>query len=383
MKTRPVFTLALVLSLAAGFPLRSQDVSEYEKRLVEISNQIKELRARIQAEEKKESSILARLDKLSFQKNLIQNEIKLYHTRLGKNIMEITAIRENIPELETQLEEKRDGVEQILASLYKYGRLNYVDLVLKVDDAAALLTQNKQLTVLARHQENLIAGYLTTLEELEKARDSLENKQEEINILIRKAEDKKRELQEQENRQQRLINEINQDKQAHTQMLKELKDRAEQLQNLMKKLLEEDIRLPFPLLPLYEKKGILPWPISGKVISRFGVKRHPRFNTMTKNNGIEISPLGSTVVKCIHPGVIVYADYIQGYGNLIIVDHGMSYYTLYGHCSEFLVKKGDPVQKDAPIAIVGDTGSLEGPSLYLEIRHKARPLDPLQWLNGR
>lgn len=372
-----------MLSLAADSLLRTQNVSEYEKRLVEISNQIKELRARIQAEEKKESSILARLDKLSFQKNLIQKEIKLYHTRLEKTTREISAIRKNIPGLEAQLREKRAGVKQILNSLYKYGRLNYIDLVLKVDNAATLLTQNKQLTVLAHHQENLILAYLTSMENLEKARESLENKQDEINILIRKAEDKKRELQEQENRHRGLIQDINQDKRAHTQMLEELKDRAEQLQNLMKKLLEEDIKLPFPLLPLYEKKGILPWPISGKVISRFGVKRHPRFNTVTKNNGIEISPADSTIVKCIHPGVVVYTDYIQGYGNLIIVDHGMSYYSLYGHCSEFLVKKGDPVQKDAPIAIVGDIGALEGPSLYLEIRHKARPLDPLQWLNGR
>lgn len=383
MKKTAIFTGLILISLAAGPLIRTQDISEYEKRLVEISNQIKELRARIQAEEKKESSILARLDKLSFQKNLIQKEIKLYHTRLEKTTREITAVRQDIPELETQLQKKKDDVKQILTSLYKYGRLDYIDLVLKVDDAASLLTQNKQLTILAHHQENLISDYLKTLKDLNDARSSLESKQDEINILIRKAEDKKRELQEQERKHQRLINDINQDKQAHTQMLEELKDRAEQLQNLMKKLLEEDIKLPFPLLPLYEKKGALPWPISGKIISRFGVKRHPRFNTETKNNGIEISPADSTIVKCIHPGVVVYTDYIQGYGNLIIVDHGMSYYTLYGHCSEFLVNKGDPVQKDTPIAIVGDIGALEGPSLYLEVRHKAQPLDPLQWLNRR
>ncbi len=383
MKTACLVITLTAFLFIAGSLLQAQDVSEYEKRLVEISNQIKELRTRIQAEEQKESSILARLDKLSFQKNLIQKEIKLYHTRLEKNPREITAIRENIPELEEKLQQKREGVKQILASLYKYGRLNYIDLVLKVDDAAALLTQNKQLTILAYHQENLISDYLTALRELDESRDALESKKDEINILIRKAEDKDRELREQESRHRRLIANINQDKEAHTQMLEELKDRAEQLQELMKKLIKEEITLPFPLLPLYEKKGFLPWPVSGKIISRFGVKRHPRFKTATKNNGIEIAPGDSTIVKCIHPGVVVYTDYIQGYGNLIIVDHGMSYYTLYGHCSEFLVKKGDPVQRDAPIAVVGEIGSLEGPSLYLEIRHKATPLDPLQWLNGR
>lgn len=368
---------------AAGSYLLPQDVSEYERRLAEISNQIKDLRSRIQAEEKKESSILSRLDNLSFQKNIIQKEIQLYHTRMEKTSREIESIRENIPGLEKQLQKKRDGVEQILTSLYKYGQLNYIDLVLKVDDAASLLTQNKQLTILARHHDNLISDYLNALQNLEQAQATLENKQDENKILIRKAEDKNRELQEQETRHRRLINEIKQNKNAHSQMLEELEDRAEQLQDLMKKLLEEDIKLPFALLPLYEKKGMLPWPVSGKVLSRFGIKRHPRFNTVTKNNGIEISPAGSSIVKCVHPGVAVYTDYIQGYGNLIIIDHGMSYYSLYGHCAEFLVQKGSAVQKDAPIAMVGDIGSLEGPSLYFEIRHKAKPLDPLQWLEKR
>lgn len=382
MKNIFVLTAAVLILITEGL-LIAQDVTEYEKRLADISQQIKQLRVRIQAEEKKESSILAQISRLGFKKDLIQKEIKLYHTRLEKTTREITSIRENIPELEKELQQKREAVEQILASLYKYGRINYIDLVLQVDDAASLLTQNKQLTILARHQENLISDYASSLENLEQARKNLENKQNEINILIRKAEDKKQELLEQESQQQRVIDNIKQNKHAHMKMLKELKDRAEQLQNLMKKLLKEDIKLPFPLLPLYEKKGDLPWPISGKVISRFGVKRHPRFKTATKNNGIEISPADSTVIKCIHPGVIVYTDYIQGYGNLIIVDHGMSYYSLYGHCSDFLVNKGDPVQRGDPLAVVGEIGSLEGPSVYLEIRHKAKPLDPLQWLKGR
>ena len=382
MKNIFVLTAAVLILITEGL-LIAQDVTEYEKRLAEISQQIKQLRVRIQAEEKKESSILAQISRLGFKKDLIQKEIKLYHTRLEKTTREITSIRENIPELEKELQQKREAVEQILASLYKYGRINYIDLVLQVDDAASLLTQNKQLTILARHQENLISDYASSLENLEQARKNLENKQNEINILIRKAEDKKQELLEQESQQQRVIDNIKQNKHAHMKMLKELKDRAEQLQNLMKKLLKEDIKLPFPLLPLYEKKGDLPWPISGKVISRFGVKRHPRFKTATKNNGIEISPADSTVIKCIHPGVIVYTDYIQGYGNLIIVDHGMSYYSLYGHCSDFLVNKGDPVQRGDPLAVVGEIGSLEGPSVYLEIRHKAKPLDPLQWVKGR
>jgi septal ring factor EnvC (AmiA/AmiB activator) len=118
-------------------------------------------------------------------------------------------------------------------------------------------------------------------------------------------------------------------------------------------LLKEEISFPINLIPLYEKKGDLPWPIEGEVVTHFGLQRHPQFKTTTMNNGIEISPRKNyVIVRAIHPGKVVYSDYFQGYGNLIIVDHGMSYYSLYGHCSEILVKKGDLVKAEHPIALV-------------------------------
>ena len=89
------------------------------------------------------------------------------------------------------------------------------------------------------------------------------------------------------------------------------------------------------------------------------------------------------VVKSVHPGTVVYNDHFRGYGNLLIIDHGMSYYSLYGHCSDFLVNKGDSVNEEQPIAMVGDISSLKGTTLYFEIRYKTKPLNPLQWLKRR
>ena len=173
-------------------------------------------------------------------------------------------------------------------------------------------------------------------------------------------------------------------KETHIQALDELKERAQQLQILIKKILTEDVALPFYLVPLYEKKEKLPWPIEGKVVTFFGIQRHPQFNTQTQNNGIEISPnKNNVVVKSIHPGKVILADYFAGYGNLIIIDHGMLYYSLYGHCSDFVVKKGDFVRAEQPIALVGDIGSLTGDTLYFEIRFKTRALNPLKWLKKR
>ncbi len=152
----------------------------------------------------------------------------------------------------------------------------------------------------------------------------------------------------------------------------------------MNKIMTQEWVLPFAFVPLYEVKGRLPWPVDGRVITRFGFERHPSFRTVVENKGVEIAPDEPEArVRTVHGGKVVYADYFQGYGNLLIVDHGMTYYTLYGHCAEFLAAVGDMVEAGQPVAVAGDTGSLKGECLYFEVRFKTRALDPLQWLKRR
>jgi septal ring factor EnvC (AmiA/AmiB activator) len=168
------------------------------------------------------------------------------------------------------------------------------------------------------------------------------------------------------------------------QNLEELKASAEELQTLMKKLSGQAAALPFIPIPLSDKKGRLPWPIEGTVATGFGIQRHARFNTAVMNNGIEIVlRKDNLIVQAVHPGKVAFADFLQGYGNLLILDHGLTFYTLYAHCAEFLVKLGDVVGGGQPLALAGDYGSLKGPTLYFEIRFRTQALNPLLWLKKK
>jgi septal ring factor EnvC (AmiA/AmiB activator) len=80
---------------------------------------------------------------------------------------------------------------------------------------------------------------------------------------------------------------------------------------------------------------------------------------------------------------VLFADWLKGYGNLIIINHGNQYYSLYGHTEELFKQKGDPVEEREVIATVGETSSLNGPCLHFEIRHKGQPVDPMKWLRKR
>ncbi len=378
--------LAALLIPAAGHSRQDPqtDVTDYEKRLNKLAAEITTLQANITREKKRESSVLARLGQLGLEKRLIQKQIDMYDTQRERTLQEIEDLKDEIPLMEASLEREREAIEKIIVTLYKFGRYNYIELMLQADSIGSLLSENKNLVMLAEEQDKVINDYLTQLEELNTAREQLESKRIESSQLMQKARDKQRELETQEKRSRALINEIDQNIKTHEQVIAEKTESAQQLQDLIKRLLDNKIDLPFTLTPLDERKGRLPWPIPARrIVTRFGVVRHPRYNTTTQNNGIEIAPQDSMLVKAVHQGIVRYADYTDGYGFLIIIDHGLAFYTLYGHCSEFFVSKDQVVQEGDPIARVGDIGSLQGTTLYFEIRHTAEAQDPLQWLRRR
>jgi septal ring factor EnvC (AmiA/AmiB activator) len=138
-----------------------------------------------------------------------------------------------------------------------------------------------------------------------------------------------------------------------------------------------------PAVGLGALRGQLPWPAEGRVVTGFGRQVHPRFGTETFRRGVDIEADEGAPIRAVYAGTVLYRGQLKGYGNLIILDHGAGYYTLYAHASEILVEEGDRVRAGQAIGRVGETGSLEGPRLYFEVRYQGRPEDPEQWLRRR
>ena len=120
----------------------------------------------------------------------------------------------------------------------------------------------------------------------------------------------------------------------------------------------------------------LPMPVRGQVQGRFGVDR-PDGGVW---RGVVLRAPEGTPVKAVAPGTVVYAEWLRGFGNLIIVDHGQQYLTVYAYNQSLLKRVGDPVGGGDTIALVGATGGQVESGLYFEIRHRGAPVDPAQWL---
>jgi murein DD-endopeptidase MepM/ murein hydrolase activator NlpD len=118
-------------------------------------------------------------------------------------------------------------------------------------------------------------------------------------------------------------------------------------------------------------------------VTGFGRETHPRFGTETVRTGIDIEAAEGTPIRAVAPGAVAYRGWLKGYGNLLVLDHGDGYYTLYAHASQILVDEGDQVKGGELVGRVGETGSVEGPRLHFEVRYQSRAEDPQLWLRRR
>lgn len=360
----------------------SGQAEEYEKRLSAIRSDIDRLRGKLAQEEKRENTVLSELDRIAVKKRLLRSEWNLLRVQLSKTRSERDTVSKTIPELQTSLAADRERLARVLVALYKHGRFNPARLALEARDLRVFLEQARNLGLIAATQDRLITDFIARLDELGRADRELRKKEIEIASLTKQASEKRTELEAEERKDKARIAAIKTNQKSYEQAIRELNLRAQELENLLRELQARPGEA-LPGLPFAETKGRLAWPVTGRVTQSFGLQRGS-FNTKTQNNGIEIAPPSAEAnVRAIHAGKVVYADFFPSYGNLLILDHGGNYHSLYGHCAEFLVKTGDIVAAGAPIAVVGDTASLVGLSLYFEIRYQTKPVDPLLWLLRR
>jgi septal ring factor EnvC (AmiA/AmiB activator) len=163
-----------------------------------------------------------------------------------------------------------------------------------------------------------------------------------------------------------------------------LLEELEQSSRVLQAAINDLIRKRESLVGDFKKfKGRLPWPVEGDVITQFGKQKHEKFNTYIFSKGIDIEARKGKDVRAVHDGSVLFADWFKGYGKMLILDHGRGFYSLYAHLSEIVVPNKSTVTKGQPVGTVGETGSLQGPLLYFEIRHHGKPEDPLVWLTRR
>jgi len=193
---------------------------------------------------------------------------------------------------------------------------------------------------------------------------------------------KKSELEEERDKKSAFLKDIRKKKYTQLSAIQEMEGASKELQSLLERLknnLNKDVAISHSG-GFAGMQGHLPMPVNGKIVSIYGKIEHPKFHTITFNNGIEIEASLGAEVRSVYKGRVAYSGWFRGYGKLVIIDHGSGYYTLFARLSKILRDVDSIVEKGDVIALVGDTGLVKGPKLYFEVRQKGMPLNPLNWL---
>ena len=185
---------------------------------------------------------------------------------------------------------------------------------------------------------------------------------------------KVKQLEENIAKKKELLYKIKHQVKAHEELVAELEKVAAKLKKIT-------LETGLPETDFASLKGSFPMPVEGVVISFFGLEKDSRFATVTTNKGIEVEARFRDPVKVIHGGRVVFAAWMKGYGNLLVVDHGGSYYSVYAHLDEFSCALNDQLQALDIVGRVGRGGLSDTASLYFEIRKGGVPEDPLTWVS--
>ena len=223
-------------------------------------------------------------------------------------------------------------------------------------------------------QINTTQGEKSTLEKNKKK----ENKEYEDLIWTRIVTNKKsKKYSGQIGSLQKDISKYEKERKAAMERKKQLETEAAALDELITKLQAEILEDHFTYKFSTPK---LIWPLKGEIIRDFGEHKSKEYKVSTINNGIDISAEEGTSVVAIEEGIVAFAEWYNGAGKLVIIDHRNGFYSLYSHNSSLLVSKGDSVTRNQLIALSGKTGSTEQPCLHFELRKRGTPVNPLDYL---
>lgn len=334
-----------------------------------------------------------RLSATDQARNSAQHELREVETELAQThqrLDQLQAERRQLADETTQLRQHRERLEgerdaqyaalgQQLAALYRLGPTPQLKLLLNQSDPAELDRMQAYLNRLTQaRQQRLtdIARLDTALVDTEQA---LAERQTRLDALADELEAQSALLARRTEERRSVVTTLDDRYESEADRLADLSQSREQAEQQLRAIQAELARLaePTPTTNITRTQGDLPWPVQGSITASFQRRNGVHYN------GIVIQASEGTAVTAVHSGRVVFADWMRGFGNLLIIDHGDQIMTLYAHLQQFSARPGQQVSRGDAIGRVGNSGGQSRPALYFEVRRGGEPINPQRWIARR
>ena len=363
--------LALLLVVATGMPAQDPPSSR-EQELESIRGEIARLTARLETVKQSAEGIAGDLDRLEIELEL-QTQ-KVAEAASAKAIAEERAAASEaaIADLERRLAEERRKLRLRLTGLYRMGRHGYLRMLLSLAPGEALLPAVRALRFLAQRDAAAVASFEEFAAKLAVEHRELDAERQVARGWFERENDRRNQLVALELRKSQMLAGTRREGEQIASAALELGERARKLSNLLDALYgRSDPGLAG--LPIRDFRGLLDWPVAGRVSAEFGPRVDPRYGTRVPHNGLDLETLPGSEVRAVYPGKVLFAAPFEGMGQMVVVQHAGRVFTLYAGLAELRVRKEDVRGLHA---IVGRAGS----AVYFEIRGDKRPENPRGWL---
>jgi len=381
LTTSPYIAVVVTVLIVASLALSAQSSTPNDQAAADAASKraadrIRALQKESDALASQERTLLVELRKLEVDRELKTEELANAERELRQTRERVAVTSVRAAALQNSAETERPEVERRLVDLYKLGQAGYWRLLLDVDNLRSIGRVYRTAAALNRLDRERVQQHERTLQALKQERESLEGHIREVSKLQAQALAAKAAIDRAVAARTALVASIDDRRDLNAQLTGELEAAQQRLQGTVTQLGGRGGAVALPIAPF---RGALPWPAHGIVTGRFGRQTNSRFGTSIARSGIEISLAEGEPVRVVHEGTIANADQFTGYGTLVIVDHGDSNYSLYGHLSSIDVARGSHVDAQAQLGSSGRDPS-GNPALYFELRIDGKPVDPLQWL---
>jgi len=375
--------IVVLLGLCTQFAAHADRAAQTRDKLQELRTRIEAVRKALAHEHKQHDRVSDALEKIEKHIGRVAGHIAKVDDRIEAAHRRLDQLGDRRKQLQAKLKSHRRTLAEQLRAAYRLGRQPALRLVLRQDDPAALSRALAYYGYFNHARLRAIGHARELLSELQDVRKRTTATEQGLKADRGELERQREALEAARAKRRKVVAQLERTIQTKGQKLQSMEASRQRLRKLLDRLgsvLSDIPAAPLEERPFPSRRGKLRWPVHGSLRARFG---SARASGRMHWRGIVINAPAGRQVHAVYYGRVVFADWLSGFGQLIIIDHLDGYLSLYGYNRRLLRTTGDWVQPGDPIATVGDSGAQSRAGLYFEIRRNGKPVNPMAWLASR
>lgn len=356
------------------------DANRTINKLSEIQNRIKSRVDQVRKAKNKEASLRMRMEKINNSIAKKEKELKSFDQQIKQTERQIGSYSRELTKLTADFKGNRARLKKMIREFYKRQYGGNALILVSATDYQDLIKKSKYISMVTQYEADIVNGYGEEIKKITAQKKKLVELQNKIGQKKALARKKHNALEKDRKKKDDLLAIVKSRRIAYEKNIRELEASSKKLQDMIRKLEAKSIPRAILGKGFRSLKGNMAWPVNGKIVVPYGNYRDPLFKIPVFKKGIEIAARPGDTLKAVAGGRVVYASDFKAYGMLLIIDHGNGYHSLYRNLSEVLLEKGDLLIKGTDIGRVSRTNDPESATLYFEIRHRGKPVNPTDWL---